>query len=215
MRRKLWHGGRTAAVCAAALWICGCSAWGVVTRSPEGADAVKPAQAPGAGPALSASLDAVREMWNGWPAGVSPKFRKRAIEKLQETGLFQAVKDDAPAAEKLVRITFDVKERFRPHSGANAIKAFFGAVTFFILSPLLPMTYDFESDMTMAVERLDGQTKCYTAKAAGLAKVHLLALPKRKKGFDDAARVVTDANLNALMNQMLANSDWLRQGASE
>jgi hypothetical protein len=60
-----------------------------------------------------------------------------------------------------------------PHAGGAAFKGIVIGASMFILTPLLPLEYDYGTMMTLELERPDGTSHLYQAQAQGTAYYHL------------------------------------------
>jgi hypothetical protein len=128
------------------------------------------------------------------------KVINRFQKKLYETNLFSAVNTEMPfnAPSEFVRLSLYVNNREDLHLGSRMVKSFFIASTLFLLSPVLPLTYDFGQNIELEVERPDGKTKRYVASGNGTVKNHALANPVPK--WTELYWKVSINNINSIVN---------------
>ena len=114
---------------------------------------------------------------NGTRQVATPELERRVLDRLAHTELFgrlqyPAYADDPPSREH-VRATLTVDAQSDPHSGGAAFKGIVIGASMFLLTPLLPLEYDYGAAMTLDVERPDGTSHRYRAQAQGTAFYHL------------------------------------------
>jgi hypothetical protein len=76
----------------------------------------------------------------------------------------------------------------------------------FILTPFIPLDYDYAAHMALELERWDGQVKRYESQSAGTAHYQLFnATPLM---IDELKGHVTESCLTALMQQMVHDTPF-------
>ncbi|MCL7422389.1 MAG: hypothetical protein M8364_15970 [Methylobacter sp.] len=156
-----------------------------------------------------AVMDDLRVTSNGQAANVNEAFQKRFITNLKDTHLFSTVTDTIPTdrPNNLVNFALSIAENQDTNQGANVTKGFFIGLSLYLLTPVIPLSYDFESDMTLVAMRSDGRSKRYTAKGKGEARYHLFA--NAAMAGEDVRSQITNNNLSALMNQISQDADFI------
>jgi hypothetical protein len=114
---------------------------------------------------------------NGTRQVATPELERRVLDRLANTALFgrllyPAYAEDPPSREH-VRATLTVDAHSNPHAGGAAFKGIVIGASMFILTPLLPLEYDYGTMMTLELERPDGTSHLYQAQAQGTAYYHL------------------------------------------
>lgn len=191
--------------------LSGCTAhWVEIGNKPDGSESIN--QYAGDKKATIGSvaiMNDLRVKSDGQEVNASSNFEKRFMAHLKDTNIFNAVVSDMPAAkpEKYVKFALSVSENQNPHQGTNFVKGMLIGLTLYALTPVLPLSYDFESEMVLNATRWDGKTKQYVAKGNGSVSYHLFA-NKVMAGQEVQAKV-TNSNVNALMNQLVRDADFL------
>ena len=201
------------------LLVGGCAHWSEVTQRPPASAAVTPPPTSDKAPDAVAVVRGCRWNLDGSQPKGSDDFRKMLAAKLREAGLFANVTatdtDSSAGQPRHLAFALTLNEQIHPRAGVNTLKAFVTGISLFILSPLLPMRHGFESEMVLDVERWDGLTKRYSARAEAEASYHMLAMTKHRLALDGAAGKARDACLNALMNQLVSDRGLLLQESSK
>jgi hypothetical protein len=139
------------------------------------------------------------------------------VSALRETQLFSQLiypDYDQPALEgqKYVAARLSVSETADRHAGRNAFKGFVVGASMFLLTPFLPLEYGYASQMTLELQRWDGERKHYTAASQGTAYYQLFGatplLTEELKGQ------VTERCLNDLMVQLVSDAGFYRASAA-
>lgn len=166
---------------------------------------------------VPASLDLVRTIRNGAPLDPSVTFDQRVLVALRETQLFSHLiypGHGQPALEgqKYVVAKLSVNETVDRYARKNAFKGFVVGASMFILTPFLPMEYSYASQMTLDLQRWDGEMKHYTAVSQGTIYYQLFdatpLLTEELKGR------VTERCLNALMVQLVNDAGFYKASAA-
>jgi len=166
---------------------------------------------------VPAALGVVRTLRNGAPLDPSVEFERRVVSALRETQLFSQLiypDYDQPPLEgqKYVAARLLVSETADRHAGRNAFKGFVVGASMFLLTPFLPLEYGYASQMTLELQRWDGETKHYTAASQGTAYYQLFGatplLTEELKGQ------VTERCLNDLMVQLGSDAGFYRASAA-
>lgn len=155
-------------------------------------------------------LDRVQLIRNGSPQDPSRDADRRLLDSLREIGLFsRSDSSDTMAAAtqgKTIHARLVIDEAVDPHSGAAAWKGIVIGASMFLLTPVIPLEYDYASRMTLELERWDGQIKRYEGRSAGTSRFHLFgATPVM---IDELKGLVTESCLIALMEQVVQDSSF-------
>jgi hypothetical protein len=156
-----------------------------------------------------AIMDDLRVTSNGQAVDANEAFQKRFMTNLKDTHLFSKVTTETPTIQpdKMANFALSVAENQDTNQGANAAKGFFIGASLYLLTPVLPLSYDFAQDMTLNVTRSDGRSKRYTAKGKGEARYHLFA--NAPMAGEEVRGQIINNNLAALMNQIKQDADFI------
>lgn len=166
---------------------------------------------------VPAALGVVRTLRNGAPLDPSVAFDRRVVSTLHETHLFSHLiypDHGQPALEgqKYVTARLSVSETVDRYAGNNAFKGFVVGASMFLLTPFLPLKYSYASQMTLELQRWDGETKHYTADSYGTIYYQLFSatplLTEELKGR------VMERCLNALMVKLVSDAGFYRASAA-
>ena len=192
--------------------LSGCTLhWTDIDLKPDGADAISIAKHSNENAVLSclAIMGDLKVKSNGHEVNASSEFQKRFMVHIKDTNIFSSVAQDMPAIkpDKYVSFVLESDENQESNQGANAVKGFFIGATFFLLTPVIPLSYDFESDMHLIAARGDGKTKQYSAKGKGSASYQLYA--NAAMAGQEVRAEVTNNNINSLMSQLTLDAKFL------
>ena len=122
-------------------------------------------------------LDRIRTTRNGSPQNSSADTEQRILSSLAEIGLFShlaSARTDAPTfGDKTVRARLLFDEAIDSHAGGAALKGIVLGASMYILTPFLPLEYEYAAHLSLDLERWDGQVKHYETRSAGSARYHL------------------------------------------
>src|SRR5713101_835653 len=150
---------------ALAALVCVQACTGIRVRAvPPGADSLRTTPTEGT---AHARLIGVKVFLNGTETTPSQDFVANVENKLRETKVFDQVSKELPQGPPVFDLSLTARERVDPHIGANFTKGFFIGLTFFALTPVLPLTIDRDLDLTLDATRWDGQTRRYHSTAEG------------------------------------------------
>lgn len=153
-------------------------------------------------------LDRVQLIRNGSPQNPSQDTDRRLLGSLREIGLFSRLDSmeniGASTSGKTIHARLVIDEAVDPHSGAAAWKGIVIGASMFLLTPVLPLEYDYASHMTLELERWDGQIKRYEGRSAGTSRFHLFGATPLM--IDELKGLVTESCLTALMEQLVQDS---------
>ena len=75
--------------------------------------------------------------------------------------------------DKTVRARLLFDEAVDSHAGSAAFKGIVIGASMYILTPFLPLEYEYAAHLSLDLERWDGQIKHYETRSAGSARYHL------------------------------------------
>lgn len=180
----------------------GCAShWVSIEEKSPGAETFTPAVKKGT---EVACLSRVTVMQNGVEVTPNQDWIKRFSDKLRDTQVMSTLTNDHNCNGTSFNLT--VSNTIDSHQGANATKGFFIGATLFLLTPALPLNIDFSSEMTLDATRPNGTAKRYTAKSAGSAWWHYFG--NNILAGQELGSTITNNNTNAVMNQVVADSDF-------
>jgi hypothetical protein len=146
-------------------------------------------------------MDSISNRRNGSPQNLSQETEQRLLGTLRKVGLFSHLggmdSTEPPSGEKFVRARLLFDEDIDQHAGDKAWKSIVIGASMFILTPFIPLDYDYAAHMTLELERWDGQVKRYESHSGGTAHYQLFnATPLM---IDELKGHVTESCLTALM----------------
>lgn len=166
---------------------------------------------------VPAAFGVARTIRNGAPLDPSVAFDQRVVSLLHDTQLFSRLiypDHGQPALEGQKRMTakLSVSETVDRYAGKNAFKGFVVGASMFLLTPFLPLEYSYAAQMTLDLQRWDGEMKHYTAASEGRISYQLFSatplLTEELKGR------VTERCLIALMVQLVNDAGFYRASAA-
>jgi hypothetical protein len=101
-----------------------------------------------------------------------------------------------------VRLSID--NLVEPHAGQAAWRGFLVSASMFTLAPFISLNYDYGAQMSLDMERWDGQTKQYIATSNGSAHYNLFGASPEI--IEQLKGQVTEACLSSLLNQVIRDS---------
>ena len=155
-------------------------------------------------------LDHVQITRNGSPQNPTTETEQRLLGSIREISLFSHLEGTAATAsqpdEKVVhaRLLFD--ESIDPHAGDAAWKGILIGASMFLLTPFVPLEYDYAAHVTLELERWDGQIKRYESQSAGTARYHLFGATPIV--LDELKGHVTESCLVALTQQLIQDTSF-------
>lgn len=153
-------------------------------------------------------LSAAQVSRNGTPIDMPADFERQVLSELRQTQLFsehfQQGYSQPVAGEKFVTVRLSLRETIDPRAGEAAWKGFLIGASMFALTPILPLSYDYESLMTLDVERWDGMITHYSASAKGTAFYQLFGATPLV--IQELKGQVTEACFTQLMQQLVQDT---------
>jgi hypothetical protein len=146
---------------------------------------------------------------NGAGQNVATTFPQRVIGKLQESKIFSNVESILNGGkrpqEPFYELILTVNEKPYANTFITFVEGFFIGASFFILTPVLPLTSEFGSDMTLKVIAPNMKEKEYRVSQNGsLVCTYFNCASGRAKLVGE----VTDNDIICLINQMVQD-EWI------
>jgi hypothetical protein len=143
---------------------------------------------------------------NGIESMIKQDFVKKFADDLRQTLMFSGVVTEPPLQRppKVIEMSLSVSEATDNHTELWLINLILAVITYGILLLFLQWKTDFKSEMMLTVKRLDGNTKQYAVKSSG--SVNREAFTDHSRAITDMISQVTNNNVHALMNQLIADS---------
>ena len=155
-------------------------------------------------------MDSIGNTRNGSPRICRWKQNNACSARCGKIGLFSHLggtdSAEPPAGEKFVRARLLFDEEIDQHAGDKAWKSIVIGASMFILTPFIPLEYDYAAHMTLELERWDGQVKRYESQSAGTAHYQLFSATPLM--IDELKGHVTESCLTALMQQMVHDTTF-------
>lgn len=187
--------------------ISGCSRWIEMQGHPSSLDE-HTAQMLARDEQVPLILDRIRTTKNGSPQNPSSETEQRILSSLADIGLFShltSVNTAAPASgEKMVRAKLLFDEAIDPHAGGAAWKGIIIGASMYLLTPFLPLEYDYAAHLSLELERWDGQVKRYESQSAGTVRYHLFGATPIM--LDELKGHVTESCLAELAGQIVKDT---------
>jgi len=155
-------------------------------------------------------MDSISNTRNGSPQNLSLETEQRLLGTLRKIGLFSHLGGtdsiEPPAGGKFIRARLVFDEDIDQHAGDKAWKSIVIGASMFILTPFIPLDYDYAAHMTLELERWDGQVKRYESQSAGTSHYQLFSATPLM--IDELKGHVTESCLTALMQQMVHDTTF-------
>lgn len=156
--------------------VTGCSHW-IELKGPSATVDEPTAQVIAQNEQVPLILDRIRSTRNGAPQNSSADTEQRILTSLADIGLFSrlaSTRTDAPVfGDKTVRARLLFNEAIDSHAGGAALKGIVIGASMYILTPFLPLEYEYAAHLSLDLERWDGEVKHYESRSAGSARYHL------------------------------------------
>ncbi len=154
-------------------------------------------------------IDVIRTTRNGSPQNTSAETQQRILSSLAEIGLFSHLSSGnvrrMPASnDKIVRARILLDETIDPHAGGAAWKGIVIGASMYTLTPFLPLEYGYAANVSLELERWDGQIKRYEGESSGTARYQLFGATPIM--IDELKGHVTETCLNELARQIVRDT---------
>ena len=195
--------------------ISGCSRWIEMVNHPTDTDD-RAAQTIARDEQVPLILDRIRTTRNGSPQNSSLETEQRILRSLADIGLFSHLASINSSAEepseKMVRARLLFDEAVDPHAGGAAWRGIVIGASMYLLTPFLPLEYDYAAHLTLELERWDGQIKRYESQSAGTARYHLFGATPIM--IDELKGYVTEACLTDLAAQIVRDTTFFNASSA-
>ena len=155
-------------------------------------------------------MESISNTRNGSPQNLSLETEQRLLGAMRKVGLFSHLggtdSTEPPAGGKFVRARLLFDEDIDQHAGHKAWKSIVIGASMFILTPFIPLDYDYAAHMTLELERWDGQVKRYESQSAGTSHYQLFSATPLM--IDELKGHVTESCLTALLQQMVHDTTF-------
>ncbi len=186
----------------------GCSHWIELAAS---TDAAPPTNATVATDArVPLLLGTLHVTQNGAPVAPPTILERQVLGAIEATHLFSQHYQSGftqPAVDQArVTVHLSIDNLVEPHAGQAAWRGFVVGASMFTLTPFISLNYDYGTEMTLEMERWDGQIKRYTAISNGSAHYNLFGASPDV--IEQLKGQVTEACLSSLLNQVIQDSTF-------
>ena len=155
-------------------------------------------------------LETVRVTHNGSSVAPPATLERQVLGAIEATRLFSQHYQSGytqPAADQArVTVRLSIDNRVEPHAGQAAWRGFVVGASMFALAPFISLNYDYAAEMSLEMERWDGQIKRYTATSNGSAHYNLFGA--NPEVIEQLKGQVTEACLSSLLNQVIQDSTF-------
>ena len=155
-------------------------------------------------------LETVRVTHNGSSIAPPAILERQVLGAIEATRLFSQHYQSGytqPAAEQArVTVRLSIDNLVEPHAGQAAWRGFVVGASMFALAPFISLNYDYGTEMSLEMERWDGQIKRYTATSNGSAHYNLFGASPDV--IEQLKGQVTEACLSSLLNQVIQDSTF-------
>ncbi|TKB75922.1 MAG: hypothetical protein E8D46_00805 [Nitrospira sp.] len=180
--------------------LCGCYSFSSIGKVPSESEKIVVSKSSN----LAAYVSGINVRAEKSEVNTAEGFERRVVSHLHQSGYFSDVilgiyqkRPESP----YVDLTFNINEKEYPHLGLNVLKGVFIGLTLYLLTPVLPMNYDFETDFSLIAKwTADGAQREYTAFCSASAYGTLgsnFEVEAHKAKLDSTERC-----LNSVINQL-------------
>jgi len=153
-------------------------------------------------------LETIRVTHNGSSIAPPTILERQVLGVIEATHLFsqhyQSGYSQPTADQARVTMRLSIDNLVEPHAGQAAWRGFVIGASMFTLAPFISLNYDYGAEMSLEMERWDGQIKQYTATSNGSAHYNLFGASPDV--IEQLKGQVTEACLSSLLNQVIQDS---------
>ena len=153
-------------------------------------------------------LETIRVTHNGSSIAPPANLERQVLGAIEATRLFSQHYQSGytqPATDQArVTVRLSIDNRIEPHAGQAAWRGFVVGASMFTLSPFISLNYDYAAEMSLEMERWDGQIKRYNATSNGSAHYNLFGASPDV--IEQLKGQVTEACLSSLLDQVIQDS---------
>jgi hypothetical protein len=186
----------------------GCSHWIELAAPTEAAPPTNATVATDA--RMPLLLETLRVTHNGSSIAPPALLERQVIGAIEATRLFsqhyQSGHTQPNAGQAHVTMRLSIDNVVEPHAGQAAWRGFVISASMFTLAPFISLNYDYAADMSLEVERWDGQIKRYSAASNGSAHYNLFGA--NPEVIEQLKGQVTEVCLSSLLNQVIQDSTF-------
>jgi hypothetical protein len=205
---------RTLLVMSGAVLLTGCGVSIGITEKAAATDLPATARPPNSGPAPRGVIESVAVKRNLVAGDPEPKLTQEFIAGAQRAAIFSDLSANRESRDPMrdIGITLSVNETLDAHRDENQMRQerIERSYLFPIITPFYILYHrfegDFESHMVLDVERWDGETRRYTARARGRMEYSYNSDPEPSQ--QELIRQVTVNVLQSLVNQMAGDRSF-------
>jgi hypothetical protein len=209
MRRQIFSRPLMTSVLALTLGLgTGCSHWielAVPTDTPPPTSATVATDA-----RMPLLLETIRVTQNGSSIAPPAILERQVLGAIEATRLFsqhyQSGYTQPVADQARVTVRLSIDNIVEPHAGQAAWRGFVVGASMFVLAPFISLNYDYGTEMSLEMERWDGQIKQYNAASNGSAHYNLFGA--NPDVIEQLKGQVTEACLSTLLNQVIQDSTF-------
>lgn len=155
-------------------------------------------------------LETIRVTHNGSSIAPPTILERQVLGAIEATRLFSQHYQSGysqPAADQArVTVRLSIDNLVEPHAGQAAWRGFVVGASMFALAPFISLNYDYGTQISLEMERWDGQIKRYTATSNGSAHYNLFGASPDV--IEQLKGQVTEACLSSLLNQVIQDSTF-------
>jgi len=155
-------------------------------------------------------LETIRVTHNGSSIAPPAVLERQVLGAIEATRLFsqhyQSGSTQPAADQARVTVRLSIDNLVEPHAGQAAWRSLVLGASMFALAPFISLNYDYGAEMSLEMERWDGQIKRYTATSKGSAHYHLFGASPDV--IEQLKGEVTEACLSSLLNQVIQDSTF-------
>jgi len=155
-------------------------------------------------------LETIRVTHNGSSIAPPAILERQVFGAFEATRLFsqhyQSGYTQPGADQARVTVRLSIDNLVEPHAGQAAWRGFVVGASMFALAPFISLNYDYSTEMSLEMERWDGQIKQYTATSNGSAHYNLFGA--NPEVIEQLKGQVTEACLSSLLNQVIDDSPF-------
>jgi hypothetical protein len=190
----------------------GCSHWIELAASTEGMLPISATVATDA--RMPLLLETLRVTHNESSIAPPASLERQVLGAIEATRLFSQHYQSGytlPAVDQArVTLRLSIDNHVEPHAGQAAWRGFIVGASMFALAPFISLNYDYATEMSLEMERWDGQIKWYKAASNGSAHYNLFGASPNV--IEQLKGQVTEACLSSLLNQMVQDSSFYLAG---
>jgi len=155
-------------------------------------------------------LETIRVTHNGSSIAPPAILERQVLGAIEATRLFsqhyQSGYTQPSEDQARVTVRLSIDNLVEPHAGQAAWRGFVVGASMFVLAPFISLNYDYGTEMSLEMERWDGQIKRYTATSNGSAHYNLFGASPEV--IEQLKGQVTEACLSSLLSQMIQDSPF-------